>query len=378
MELPDAGRVLQLLRAGVVRVGAVDAPFGARVTVGGGEAVVVRVGPEETGLALISGAARVGDVVTDARPLTLPTEPRFGRVLSPFGVAQDGGAAYDGPRARWRAPSLSMSASSSSAWVRTGLRSVDLLDPLTTGGSRLWTGAGTGLLELVCAFVSGEVLVAMPGAPRSEVQRVRRAAPSAAILWTGPEAPPLAVVQTLRAAVLAAPKARVTLVHGLGRAAAAARALSVPLSTGRDPFGWPLSFDAEVAAVGDAAGEGRVVLGTAVLDAPGLEDHLVPWFDAHTRFDAAPLGRLPRVHCGDAPSSKLGPAPLPRDLRRDAGVLRARLGAASREADVASLFGRPAPTEAAWRVLDQRPHEAAGDLGALARQATAALYADGA
>ncbi|MCB9681101.1 MAG: hypothetical protein H6733_06470 [Alphaproteobacteria bacterium] len=370
MKVPGSDEVIEVVRGGIARTGEVDVAAGSWVRLGDALGVVVAIGPEGADVALVDGLPRPGDPVRAIDPPTVPAAASAaGRVLDALGRPVDGGpglppAAPPAPRMPWTGARLG------GPWLSTGLLGVDALAPVASGTSTLLTCPSAAALHealltvLATARPGLAVLVAPALAPVPRARLAARLATLPADGWIAVTAdvddPPrareqaLATALSLARAASAAGQPVLVAVDALHHVADAVTAQDASLRRARGPFGWAVRTSQVVAALTDlpasATGAPITVLATAVVDRPGLTDHLDPWFDRVVPHDAPPgPGLLPRVSPADLPPGPLGAGVQPDDLARQGDRVRALLRREAEATALASLIADPEHRAAAAR-----------------------------
>ncbi len=325
MDAPGAGTVVQIHRAGVIRVGWVDLPMGARVRVGSATGVIAAVRTEDLLIQLQSGSVGIGDrlqVIGEAPP-PLP-------VIRPFAPLER------------------------RLWWPTGSASIDLIEPMSDRIGSLWIcPTPTSRTDMLTTSLSlprpGKQVVVLPAATPHLVERWQRHASrmGTQLLVARNTDPPRAHLDVLDQALARAIELRdagnpvVLAVDGLGLAARSARDLARVMGQARDPFGWPMALGQQLARLTDHTPIGSsplTVIAAAVLDEPGLFDALTPWFDHRVELERpARRGLLPTVQLQRVPVTKLGSRWLPRGLRRRAGLLKLIVGARAAERSLVAI-----------------------------------------
>lgn len=356
MQAPGAGTVLELRRGGLAIAGEMPLAMGQHVAIGTARGTVLELRDETVVLALYIPGAQVGQAVAPADPPGLPVGATWlGRVWT---------ESSEGPRALAAPPPAIVRASSAETWLPTGFRALDQLAPVTDRTALLLVGqnVNSALAAIAAHPRDASQILVLPAAAQREVDRaIRRlgaAAERTAVLTTPAEAPELAHLRLLQAAsTLAhslADRPVLVLLPDLHRIAVAARTLDRGLGRARDRLGWSLRTGQQIAQVTDrcgGSGEPVAVVATASLAEPGLDDHLVPWFDrTHTLVPATRPGMLPALD-----PARLSPARnflLPAERGRQADLVRAELVHLARQQDLATITRDPELLEAQERRIE--------------------------
>ncbi len=353
---PGAGKVIEVRRGGIAIVGEMPLAMGQHVQLGQARGVVLELRDETVVVGLLHGSPDADHVVQAAPDPGVPVGPEWlGHVWT---EATDGQHAPRPP-----APSY-VRANPAEAWLSTGFRALDSLAPVTDRTALLLVGQDVNNALLAMASTPREAaqILLLPCASAAELQRARRKlgpmAPHTVIVTSSPAAPQLAHLGLLDAAAsliesLRVERPVVVIAPDLHRIAIAARALDRALGRARDHVGWSLRTGQLVSSLTDrCAGVGHPVsmFATASLEEPGLDDHLVPWFDrTHHLVPATRPRMLPALD-----PARLSPARnflLPRQQRIQADTLRAELVFLAQQRDLATVTRDPDLMEGQERLL---------------------------